>query len=77
MFPCVKIVEWILTHTDVKRHVIKNVARFLVASFDPTTMSIYYKFPELEINLIDEWMQLIQLNCVTFIKQAWLLDNQF
>ena len=55
-FPCVEIIEWLIPSIDSMWCVINGKVGVSIASFKPTTMRLYYKFPDPEIRLKNEWL---------------------
>lgn len=53
LMPCAEILSWLISHANVENRLIKDENGKAIASFQPSSLELYYKFPKPETSLTD------------------------
>ena len=62
IFPCSKVIGWILPQTNSSLKIISNIKGEAFASFTPTYITLDYKLPTAHVMMNNDWINGININ---------------
>ena len=77
VFPCAKVIDWILTKIDTVGMIINDEEGKIIASFAPMFISKQYSLPEAEINVTMDWVKSIEFDYTTTVKGMMIEGRNF
>ena len=72
LFPCSKVIGWILPRADVTTMILENVEKQGYAAYNPGYVALAYHLPEAQIFLSDDWLNNIRMDLVETLKRMLL-----
>ena len=68
VFPCAKVIGWLLLKIDMVGMIINDEEGKPIPSFAPTFISKAYSLPEVEISVTTNWVKSLKFDYTTTIK---------
>ena len=77
IFPCSKVIGWILPRADVTTMFLENVDKQGYAAYSPGYVALAYHLPETQIFLPDDWLRKIIMDLVETLKRMLFPGRKF
>ena len=77
LFPCSKVIGWILPRADVTTMILANTAKQGYAAYSPGYVSLAYHLPEAQVYLTEGWVKEINLDLVETVKRMMVPRKNF
>ena len=77
LFPCSKMIGWILPKTDVTRMILENIEKQGYAAYIPAYVSMSYHLPSPHSYLTEGWLKELGLNLVETMKKMMIPGRNF
>ena len=77
LFPCSKVIGWILPKADVTRMILENTANQGYATYSPAYVSMAYHLPSPQFYLIESWLKEVGLDLVETVKRMMIPGKNF
>ena len=77
LFPCSKVIGWILPRPDVTRMILANTERQGYAAYSPAYVSMAYNLPTPQTYLTESWLKELNLDMVEIVKKMMILGKNF
>ena len=77
LFPCFKLIGWILPRVDVTTMILANTAKQGYAAYSPGYVSLAYHLPPAQVYLTESWLKEINLDLVETVKRMMILGKNF
>ena len=77
LFPCSKVISWILPKADVTTMILANTAKHGYAAYSPTYVSLAYHLPPAQVYLDEGWIKEINLDLVEIVKRMMIPGKNF
>jgi hypothetical protein len=73
VFPCADIITWLIPNVDLEDRVIRTTDKQkAIASFQPSALYLYYKFPRVEVTYSKQWIYDYKLYIPECLKSWWV-----
>ena len=72
LFPCSKVIGWILPRADVTRMILANTERQGYAAYIPAYVSMAYNLPTPQTYLTKIWLKELNLDMVETVKKMMI-----
>ena len=77
LFPCSKVIGWILPRVDVMTMILENTAKQRYAAYSTAYISMAYHLPTPQVYLTKIWLKEIAMDLVETIKRMMIPGNNF
>ena len=77
LFPCSKVIGWILPREDVTTMILENEDKQGYAAYSPGYVALAYHLPEAQIFLTDDWLRNIRMDLVETLKRMLFPRTNF
>ena len=77
LFPCSKVIGWILPRADVTTMILENVEKQGYAAYSPGYVALAYHLPEAQVFVSDDWLNNIIMDLVETLKRMLLTGKHF
>jgi len=77
MFPYATVISWLINRANIESRLIKDASRKSIASFQPSSLEICYKFLQHIVDLTKEWILQFSLNYCELLKSWWINRKDF
>ena len=68
LFPCSKVIGWILPRADVSTMILKDVNDQGYAAYNPGYVALAYHLPEPKVFVSDDWLSNIKMDLIETMK---------
>ena len=77
LFPCSKVIGWILPKVDVTTMILANTAKQGYAAYSPGYVSLAYHLLPAQVYLNESWLKEINLDLVETVKRMMIHGKNF
>ena len=77
LFPCSKVIGWILPRADVTTMILANVDKQGYVVYSPGYISLAYHLLEAQVYLTEDWRKTINLDLVETLKKMLVPSKSF
>ena len=77
LFPCSKVIGWILPRADVTTMILENIDKQSYVAYSPGYVALAYHFPEAQIYLTKDWLRNIRMDLVETLKRMLMPGRNF
>ena len=77
LFPCSKVIDWILPRVDVTMIILANTTKQGYAAYSPGYVSLAYHLSPAQVYLTENWLKKINLDLVEIVKRMMILGKNF
>ena len=77
LFPCSKVIGWILPWADVTTMILENFDKQGYAAYSPGYVALAYHLPEAQIFLSNDWLKNIRMDLVETLKRMLFPGKHF
>ena len=77
LFPCSKVIDWILPRADVTTMILENTAKQGCDPYSPGYVSLAYHLPLAQVYLTESWLKEINLDLVETVKRMMIPGKNF
>ena len=72
LFPCSKVIGWILPRADVTTMILENTAKQGYATYSPAYVSMAYHLPSPQVYITKNWLKEVALDLVETVKRMMI-----
>ena len=76
LFPCEKIIRWILPHKNSITRIISNIKGEAFSSFTPTYITLVCKLPPTQVMMANDWVKKVDMDILECTKKMMIPENQ-
>ena len=77
LYPCSKVIGWILPWEDVATMILKNVEKQGYATYSLGYVALAYHLPEAQVFLSDDWLNNVRMDLVETLKRMLFPGKHF
>ena len=77
LFPCAKVIGWILPREDVTRMILENTTKQGYAAYSLAYVSMAYNLPTAQTYLTESWLKELNLDMVETVKKMMISRKNF
>ena len=77
LFPCSKVIAWILPRVDVTTMILANTDKQGYVAYSPGYVLLSYDLPESQVYLTKDWLKEINLDLVETLKRMLVPGKSF
>ena len=77
LFPCSKVIGWILPRVDVTKMILSNTEGQGYDAYSPAYVAQAYKLPTPQTYLTEKWLKDLNLDVLDNVKRMMVLGENF